>query len=179
MKSLRPALVFAVALAASSAAPTTAQQKDAPAPLDAARRDVVTRYFEAAPDAPAPDAAEKKLQSMREMFTDLAEEVGKLRRESKDLRADNDALKRKLEEYERVLRWRRDNRPGALVIPPEAPRGQPGNAVPKNWKPFEFNGATYYLVPLKAEQDETPTRTKRAVQLAPAAPAAPAPQTPR
>ena len=175
MNSLRPALVFAVALAASSAAPTTAQQKEAPALLDAARRDVVTKYFEAAPDAPAPDAAERKLQSMREMFADLAEEVGKLRKENKDLRADNDALKRKLEDYERLLTRQRDNRRGALVLPPEAPQGQPGSAVPKNWKPFEFNGATYYLVPLKAEQDATPTRAKRAVQVAPA----PAPQTPR
>jgi hypothetical protein len=42
---------------------------------------------------------------------------------------------------------------GAIVIPPNiltTPAAPQGNAkVPPNWKPFEFNGATYYMIPLE------------------------------
>jgi hypothetical protein len=178
MNSIRNALVVAVALTATSAAAGDAQQKDAPAPAAAARREAVVKYFDAPAPAPAPDAADRRQDAsgqdaLRQMFTDLAAENVKLRKEARDLRADNEALRQKLQDSERQLRQWRANR-GALVVPPQAPHGQPQNAVPPSWKPFEFNGATYYVVPLKARQEDAGTKANTLMQVEPARPAAPA-----
>ena len=128
MRSLRNVLVVAVALAASSAAPSGAQQKEAP--------------------APAPDAAERKQETMREEMKDLLDENVKLRKQNKELRADNDAMKRQLQDYEQMLKHVRSNR-GTLVIPPQQAPQQGTGQVPQSWRPFEFNGATYYVIPLR------------------------------
>ena len=177
MKPLRHALAVAVALAAVSAAPGDAQQKDAHAQPDGARREAARRYFAAPAAAPAPAGpAEGRQESPQKMIARLKAENANLRKENKDLRADNDAMAQKLEEYEVREMRRRQNR-GALVVPPQAPQAQPGNAVPPNWRPFEFNGATYYVVPLKAERapgDNDGTKTNTLMQLEPARPEAPA-----
>jgi hypothetical protein len=162
MKSLRHVLVVAVALAASSAAPSGARQKEPPVPNPAQRRQDAP-----GPNAPGPNAAGQ--DALREMFTELAAENVKLRKEVKDLRADNDALNRKLQESEQMLREWRANR-GALVVPPQAPGQQP-NGVPRSWRPFEFNGATYYVVPLQAEQENGGARPNTAMEVAPTRPA--------
>jgi len=131
MRSLRNVLVVVVALAASSAAQSGAQQKEAPAP------------------APAPDAAERRQDTMRETMKDLLDENVKLRKQNLDLRKDNDALKRQLQDYEQMLKQLRSNR-GTLVIPPQPAPGPASEKVPQSWQPFEFNGATYYVIPLRA-----------------------------
>ena len=151
MKSLRTVLVVPVALAALSAAPSGAPQPNEANPAEA---------------APPRDNGQ---DALRRMFTDLAEDNVKLRKEN-DLRADNDALQRRLEECEKLLRQQRDNRRGAFVLPQEGFQGQLKNAVPKDWKPFEFNGATYYLVPL-ASGDDAGAKPANAMQVTPARPA--------
>ena len=160
MKSLRFVLVVAVALAAASAAPSGAQQKG-------------QQKESAAPDTAKPLQDVPAQDALRQMFSDLAAENVKLRKENKELRADNDALKGKLQESEQLLRRWRANR-GTMVVPPQAPQGQPDNTVPKNWQPFEFNGATYYVVPLKADQEGDRTSTNTLMQVVPARPAPPA-----
>jgi hypothetical protein len=87
------------------------------------------------------------------------------------LRVVNDAMANKLEEYEVREMRRRQNR-GALVVPPQAPQAQPGNAVPPTWRPFEFNGATYYVVPLQGSNDNEGTKTNTLMQVEPAHPPA-------
>ena len=49
------------------------------------------------------------------------------------------------------LEKQQDNQ-GALNVPPNvvvAPPAAKGSQVPPNWQPFEFNGATYYVIPLE------------------------------
>jgi len=127
MRSLRNVLVVAVALAASSAAPSGGQQKEAP--------------------APAPDTAERRQDTMRETMKDLLDENVKLRKQNLDLRKDSDALKRQLQDYEQMLKQLRSNR-GAVVVPTQPAPGAASEKVPQSWRPFEFNGATYYVIPL-------------------------------
>ena len=128
MRSLRNVLVLAVALSASSAAPSGAQQKEAAAPV--------------------PNAAERRQETMREEMKDLLDENVKLRKQNLDLRKDNDALKRQLQDYEQTLKQLRSNR-GTVVVPPQPSPGQATEKVPQSWQPFEFNGATYYVIPLR------------------------------
>ena len=147
MKLLRDGLVVAVALVACSAAPIPTAQQDAPLPKESSQ------------------------DALRQMFTGLAEENVKLRQENKDLRADNDVLKRKLEEAEKQMRRLHDSR-NALVIPPQAAPGQGSAPLPPGWRPFQFNGATYYVVPLAVgERDDRVAGTNAAMEVAPARPA--------
>ena len=146
MKSLRHVLVVAFALAAASAAPTEAQQEQ---PAERQPRQRTMRL-----QAPAPDAREQRLEAiqnaLRRELARMKAENNDLRKQNDNLRADNEALRRQLEAYEARVRQQRDNR-GTITIPPEALRGArpQGNGVPESWKPFEFNGATYYIIPLK------------------------------
>ena len=140
MRTFRNVAVCAMACALVSAAPT---------------RGVQPRATPAQP-TPAPKPGDPKwVESMQQLVKDLTDDNLKLRREVSDLRDQRDFLNRKLEECRALLQKREENR-GTLVIPPEAlrklqPQGtQPqGNRVPESWKPFEFNGATYYVIPLK------------------------------
>jgi TolA-binding protein len=147
MKLLRYVLLVAVALAAASVAPTEAQQQPG---NERARREARNRYFEAR----APDEREQRLEAiqnaLRSEVTKMKSENADLRKQNENLRADNEALRRQLEAYEARVRRQRENR-GTFVIPPEALRAAPsqGGGVPESWKPFEFNGTTYYIVPLK------------------------------
>lgn len=146
MKSLRHVLVVAFALAAAPAPAIEAQQEQ---PGEKQPRQRTMRL-----QAPAPDDREQRLEALqnalRREMAKMKAENNDLRNQNENLRADNEALRRQLEAYEARLRQQRDNR-GTFVIPPEALRGTrpQGNGVPESWKPFEFNGATYYVIPLK------------------------------
>lgn len=153
MKSVRVLIVVAIACAVS-AAPSGAQepkpsQPDSAKPLDEARRGAVERYFAqpAAPQTktqiqtPADPKDPKWVRTIQQLVKDLTDENAKLR-------ADNEALMRQVEAYELQMRRQRENR-GTFVLPPQALQGELKNSVPPGWKPFEFNGATYYLIPLK------------------------------
>ena len=147
MESLRNVFVVAVALSTASVAPTEAQQQPN---NERARREARSRYFEAR----APDEREQRLEAiqnaLRREVTRMKAENADLRKQNENLRADNEALRRQLAAYEARVHQQRENR-GTFVIPPEALRAAPsqGGGVPESWKPFEFNGATYYVVPLK------------------------------
>ena len=135
MRSLRDVAVCALACALVSAAPTRGVQ---PQPARAQ-------------PAPTPKSSDPRwVESMQQLVKELTEDNLKLRREVADLRDQRDFLNRKLEECRTLLQKREQNR-GTFVIPPEAMRNlQPqGKGVPESWKPFEFNGATYYVIPLK------------------------------
>ena len=176
MKSLRHVLVVAFALAASSAAPTEAQQEQ---PAERQPRQRTMRL-----QAPAPDVREQRLEAiqnaLRREVAKMKAENNDLRKQNENLRADNAALRRQLEAYEWRARRQGENR-GTFVIPPEALRAAPsqGGGVPESWKPFEFNGATYYIIPLKDGETatgrsnvlmETPAPQNRPVVVKPAAP---------
>ena len=150
MKSLRNLAVCAIACALCSAAPTRGVEPKAnPAPTDP-RSDVVKKYFAAAAQAPAQPPKDrtdpKWVELMQQTLKELTDENVKLRREMSDLRDQKDFLNRRLEECEKLLLQQKENRRvWDLVVPPPQ-----GNAqVPPNWKPFEFNGATYYMIPLE------------------------------
>lgn len=163
MKSVRVLIVVAIACAVSSAAPSGAQESKPEKPLDEVRKGVVERYFAqpAAPQTktqiqtPADPKDPKWVQTMQQLVKDLTDENVKLR-------ADNEALMRQVEAYELQMRRQRENR-GTFVIPPQALQGELKNTVPPGWKPFEFNGATYYLVPLN-EDGSKPAARKLLVQ---------------
>ena len=62
----------------------------------------------------------------------------------KDYQDENAVLRRRVRELESQVENLKQNR--TVTITP-----QPGqSAVPQNWRPFQFNGATYYVVPLDA-----------------------------
>ena len=84
----------------------------------------------------------KWVESMQRLLKDLTDDNAKLRSE-------NDALKRKLEAYEAEAK-QRQQMPNIILTPPAAPR----DSTPPSWRPFEFNGATYYVVPCKDGKPE-------------------------
>lgn len=155
MKTLNNVVACVIACALCSAAPTRGVEPKAIPPQEKSRDQAVKQYF--APAAPAPadgnSGDPKWVESMQRLLKEITEDNARLRNENKNLRADNQALKQYLEEYEAQVRRRQDNR-GAGIIPPNAPPVPQGNGqVPPNWRPFEFNGATYYVVPLEHRTD--------------------------
>jgi len=96
----------------------------------------------------------KWVESLQRLLKDLTDDNAKLRSENEGLRADVDALTRKLETLEARERQLREQR-GAFVLPPEllvpSPQGprSPQNTIPPNARPRQFNGATYYIIPCK------------------------------
>lgn len=134
MKLLRNAAVCALVCAMVSAAPVRGVQ-----------RKIAMTEASAKPGDP------EWVESMQRLLKELADDNAKLRSENDWLRASNKSLKRQVEEYEAAARRALENR-GALAVPPGvrvAPPGMRGNEVPPNWRPFEFNGATYSIVPLE------------------------------
>jgi hypothetical protein len=142
MKAMRNVLVSALACALVSAAPSRAVQPNAAAP---------------APAQPAPAPGEPKwVDSMQRLVKDLSDENLKMRREIKDLQDQKERLSRALADCEARLEKQRENQ-GALNVPPNvlvAPPAPKGNQVPPNWQPFEFNGTTYYVVPLSQQRQQ-------------------------
>ena len=159
MKLLANIGIIAIACGLVSAAPSPTQKAATPPkPQDDAR--VTVRYF-AEPAAPGtvqpPRQGENRtdpkwVESMQRVLKDLADDNARLRQENEAMRADSEALKRQLEMHEEEARRRQENR-GTFILPPDALRNlqvpQGAQQVPPNWRPFEFNGATYYIVPLR------------------------------
>ena len=145
MKPLRNVAACALACAVVSAAPTIAVQPGAtPATAQA---------------APKPGEPEW-VESMQRLVKDLTDDNQKLRWQVMDLQDQNDFLSRKLEECQVLLEKHRANR-GALNAPNNVvtPPGAQSDHVPPGWKPFEFNGATYYVVPLEHRAPEAKRAT--------------------
>lgn len=198
MKLLTNIGITAIACALCSAAPMPAKGPAKPQAQDGARRQGVGRYLS---DATAeqlkqhPQAREKTntkwMESMQQLLNDLADDNARLRQENEALRADAEALKRQLDIYEQERRQQKQNQ-GAFVLPPDAlknlqaPHGS--TQVPPNWRPFQFNGATYYIIPLRhgPQAQVTPGRTDQqgAINLTPRGggsmgwPVSPAPAAP-
>jgi cell division protein FtsB len=76
----------------------------------------------------APPAADKAVKTPEELVREYRRENEKLRARVKQLEAEVEALKK--------------TRSITLAPQPIAP------TAPPTWKPFQFNGATYYMVPL-------------------------------
>ena len=137
MKAMRNVVVSALACALVSAAPTRAVQPNAPAAAPA-------------PAQPAPGEP-KWVESMQRLVKDLSDENLKMSREIKDLQDQKERLSRALADCEARLEKQQQNQ-GALNVPPNvlvAPPAGNANQVPRNWRPFEFNGTTYYMIPLE------------------------------
>lgn len=151
MKALRCMLVVVLAIAVSSAAPSGANEPKPTDRLDPERQRAVQEYFQGRAEAQGKASRDptdpKWVRSMQQLFKELSDDNARLQVENERLRADNDALKRALSAMEAKLRQLQQNR-GTLVIPPE----QFKKAPPQGWKPFEFNGQTYYLIPLEQGQ---------------------------
>ena len=102
------------------------------------------------PAAPVQEPAQPQrtdptwVESMRRLLKDLTDDNAKLRSE-------NDALKRKLEAFEAEARQRQQPN---IIFTPAAPPAAPRDATPREWRPFEFNGATYYVIPCKDGKPE-------------------------
>ena len=86
---------------------------------------------QAAPAAPGAKDPEKLMKSLEDLLKGYQDENATLRARVKELEAQVEKLKQSK----------------AVVITQPAAPGQP--QVPPSWKPFEFNGMTYYVVPLE------------------------------
>ncbi len=87
--------------------------------------------------APAPPPSEQsQIEQLKEEVASLRGRVESLEKQLKD----------------RSLVVPRGGRESPMII---RPPGRPG-PVPKDWRPFEFNGMTYYIVPV--DTPKTPTQ---------------------
>ena len=92
-----------------------------------------SRAEHAVPPAPAAPAAPKDPAQVIKSLQDLL----------KGYQDENAALRAKVTELEaQVVRLQRK----AVMVPQPGAPGQP--QVPPGWQPFQFNGMTYYVVPL-------------------------------
>jgi hypothetical protein len=92
-------------------------------------------------DEPAkPDPKDAEIAALRAKLKAQTEEIQKLRAELKDLKA--------LRELKVLVQ------PPQAVPAPGALNGN-GQGVPPTWIPREFNGTTYYLIPLGGEAGRT------------------------
>jgi hypothetical protein len=89
----------------------------------------------AATDEPAAESLQKENADLRAKVRGLEDQVIALQRELAALRAQRPIL----------------TSPPTAVPNPSRPMVpvQPGTQVPNNWQQREFNGMTYYVVPLK------------------------------
>lgn len=78
-----------------------------------------------------PDAQAERIKALQNALTESLRENAILKRQVKDLESELDKA--------------RQNR-GVTILP--GPLKVPGtDQVPSDWKPFQFNGVTYYIVP--------------------------------
>jgi hypothetical protein len=93
---------------------------------------------QASADAPPPARAPAKAPAADSPAADSPEAL--LYRYMRD----NQTLRARVKELEAEVAALKRSRAVTLVPP------APGPKVPPTWQPFEFNGATYYMVPLEA-----------------------------
>lgn len=163
MKSLLHVAAFAVAVAIFSIAPMLAREAG-PAqqvrPAEPAKAQPAKAELPKAELAKQEQKDPKWVETMQKLLKELTDDNVGLRAENEGLRADVEAMKRELAASNEKLRQLEANR-GVLVVPPNAPQVPNGkqtsnaNAVPKNWQPFEFNGVTYYKIPLADSKQES------------------------
>lgn len=142
----RVAAISSVILAVTCVAPSGAQEK-APQPARTPQQEAALKnYFgeqPAAPSAAKKDPAEV-LKSLNDLINSYADE--------------NARLHARVRELEAQVKKLAENRTVTIVPQPGTPRNQ----VPPDWKPFRFNGGTYYIVPLEgtgAKASETVIET--------------------
>ena len=73
-------------------------------------------------------------------------DVDELRQKVSDLTTENKALRDQVAKLQEQVKQLRS--PAIIQTQP----GQSGRQVPNNWVPREFNGTTYYLIPLETNQ---------------------------
>jgi hypothetical protein len=88
----------------------------------------------------APSRAQEKKKDPAQVMKSLEQMV-------KEYQDENAALKDRVKDLEQQVQTLKQSRTVTLVPQPGA-AGQ----VPPTWKPFQFNGATYYVVPLATDQ---------------------------
>jgi hypothetical protein len=92
------------------------------------------RAAEPTPAKPVAPAETERERALKQLLADRAEEIDKLKLE-------NERLKQEVRDL-------KSRRPAVLPQLPPLKLAPPSPAVPKNAVPREFNGETYYLVPL-------------------------------
>ena len=101
----------------------------------------------------APSRAQENNQEKKK---DPAQVLKSLEQMVKEYQDENAALRERVKELEGQVQTLKQNRV-VNIVP------QPGTAgqVPPSWKPFQFNGGTYYVVPLAAGKggDQNSVRT--------------------
>ncbi len=88
------------------------------------------RYTVVTQAAPGENADAQRVKALEKLLNDYAGE--------------NASLKLRVKELEDQLERSRQNR-GVNILP--GPLRMPSEKVPPDWKPFQFNGATYYIIP--------------------------------
>jgi hypothetical protein len=78
-------------------------------------------------------------------------EIEQLRQEVASLRQRVEALEKQVQENSIVI----PKKGPAVISPPWRQR-----PAPKDWKPFEFNGMPFYIVPIDTVHTRTPEPTK-------------------
>ena len=92
----------------------------------------------------APTRGQEKQQGKKK---DPAEVMKSMEQLVKDYQDENLALRERVKELEGQVETLKQNRTVNVVPQPNA-AAAPGQQVPQNWTPFQFNGATYYVVPV-------------------------------
>jgi hypothetical protein len=78
-------------------------------------------------------------------------------------------LVRRVEALEnRVAQLERGPQPATGPYPPVSPPPSEQNRVPENWRPFQFNGQTSYIVPITTSSTTDSPPTNRAMPAHPA-----------
>lgn len=93
----------------------------------------------------APSRAQEKGQEKKK---DPAAVLKSLEQRVKDYQDENATLRERVKELEGQVRTLKQNRVVNVVPQPGGTAGQ----VPPHWKSFQFNGGTYYVVPLAEGQ---------------------------
>ena len=143
---MRKMIASVVIVAVLGMAPVSHSQEPAPAP---------------APPATQPTVAELQRQIEKLKFQ---KEIAKMdsEKENNQLRAENQRLKAEIERLSRRVTVvpRLPTIPGATTRPYTFVHPEPRN-VPNDWVPQQFNGQTFYVIPLAGESRPTQAPASR------------------